>query len=629
VNGNQHAQVALSGGGGYNPGGSIAGTDGGIFNYTAGTCNSNACHHDGQGGLPNDTATWGTALPVTCIGCHNNDLDSTEPMVSNAHNVHVSDATVMSIKPCQTCHVNTIAADNRTIVDKFLHINTVKDVSILDTWDDVTANPDDNYIPGVGCDSIYCHSNGQSSLTYNPVSWTTTIGCNGCHDDAGIASNLTGAHLAHIGTDPSDSNKQFGYGCTICHVQTAASNSAIGTVANHINKVRDVSVNSTYGGDDAIDTDYTGAGTTVYDDADLRWPQAIYTCDNTLCHGSGSPQWTVGTVTGDCSTCHGMSKTSETAPLISVMDTEGHTADSDRQVGAHSTHLNALNNYSAPISCDNCHNTTVNAMASKGTYVEKVQVASHNDTAGPAEITFANIATKFATQPAVYAPGTANCNVYCHGGVNVGMLAGANNNPGWDQNAYLTGVSTAAGDCSRCHYSPPPGKGHLGNEEIVWTNTGPKSCGTGNCHDEVMDTDGSFKDKTLHVNGVTNTTATCTTCHITMPPNTGSHQKHYVHLEQDLSLFVGLDVQPTGDGSVWNEANYPLCASCHDMNDEANDHFGDTSQIMGVNKKSETFSNTPKDFPEFDDVDKNCYNVRCHFQATPDWYSPTTWPSWP
>jgi hypothetical protein len=236
-----------------------------------------------------------------------------------------------------------------------------------------------------------------------------------------------------------------------------------------------------------------------------------------------------------------------------------------------------------------------------------------------------------------------NCITYCHGGLG-GMLAGASSNPGWDQNAYLNFEPTKDKDCNKCHYSPPPGKGHSSNELIIYNAATPtiKACGSTNCHDEVMNTDGTFKPAgpllnqgvALHVNGTTNTTATCTTCHTTLPPNTGSHQKHGDHLET-LGLIRGLDVQPTGDGTVWNETNYPLCAACHDMTTETG-HFGDNSEIMGVNKTSEAFSTTPS-YPMYDPEEgedpplsgKNCYNARCHFVPTPHWESPSTLPGWP
>ena len=68
--------------------------------------------------------------------------------------------------------------------------------------------------------------------------------------DAGTGqSTLTAAHLPHIGTDPSDTNKQFGYTCDDCHVQTASSNSVISSPSNHVNTSRDVAVSIANGGD--------------------------------------------------------------------------------------------------------------------------------------------------------------------------------------------------------------------------------------------------------------------------------------------------------------------------------------------------------------------------------------------
>jgi predicted CxxxxCH...CXXCH cytochrome family protein len=514
-------------------------------------------------------------------------------MNTSAHPSHVSAATVMPVQNCQLCHYATVNTTNDQVVnDKTKHVNGARDVAIEPSYDSngATSNWD-----GTSCTAVYCHSNGKATPTFQTINWSTTIGCTGCHGGAGTATTLSTAHLAHVGTDPSDTNKQFGYTCDVCHVQTASSNSAIGTVANHINKLRDVSVVAAKG----------GTGTIVGGDygEDILTPRPD-SCGTTNCHGTSSPGWVAGATNGDCSACHGMSD-----PLKTSRDTNGDTTDSDFQVGAHAAHMNSLNNYSADIACDQCHNATYAEMAVQTTYVGKVNVAGHIDSVLPAEVTYGSIAAA-AGAPTSYVPGTGVCSNYCHGS---SLANGYDINPGWDQNAYLTGTFSATGDCNRCHGCPPLITGHTGSETL-------DKCGQ--CHTATM-TNGvgnAFLDVTKHVNGVVEVNTSCVTCHGQLPPNTGSHPKHGVHLVQDLLYSNG---NPDGTLADWNATNYPACAVCHDMTDQAFHTPPGDPTIMGAAKPDEAFApNYPvpgAGYPVYDKVNQTCTNARCHFKPTPDW----------
>lgn len=592
VSGVQSAEVSLSGGGTYTAGGVAAVTSpDGVFNYTAGTCGFNACHNNGKAtpGAPNVVATWAGTLPVNCTGCHNNNAASGVPMNTSGHPSHVSAAAVMSIKPCQMCHDGTVDANDQAIADKTFHVNGTRDIRILGTWDS-DALPANNW-NGTSCANVYCHSNGQATPTYQTISWSTTVGCTGCHGGPGATTTLTASHLAHIGTDPSDLNKQFGYTCDDCHVMTASNNIAIsaGGLTYHINKTRDVSVAVANG----------GTGTIVGGDygEDILTPRPD-SCGTTMCHGSSSPGWVAGVTNGNCSACHGMSDPTKTG-----RDTNGDTAETDLQVGAHAAHLNSLNNYSADITCDQCHNATVTAMTGQVTYVNKVNAAGHIDTQLPAETTWGTLASANLAVPS-YTIATGVCSNYCHGA----KLANAVDPlPNWNQSGYLTGTISATGDCNRCHGAPPLITGHTGSETLA-------QCG--DCHTETMNTGlATFKDVTKHVDGTVQVYATCTTCHGSLPPSTGSHPKHGIHLTNDIGMSAG---NPLGVLADWTAVNYPACDVCHDMSNQAN-HLDPASNILGINAPANVWFLNGTAPTYSGGITQSCSNVSCHLKPTPDW----------
>jgi predicted CxxxxCH...CXXCH cytochrome family protein len=590
VSGIQSAEVSLANGGTYTAGGALLGSEG-VFNYTGGTCGFNSCHNNGKAvaGAPNSVATWGSSLPTDCTGCHGNSPTSAVPMSSVAHGKHLL-SSVTNDLCCNDCHSSTVI-DDQMIDDKTKHVDGIRDVHVAAEFDsDVDSTNNWN---GTSCTSVYCHSDGKASLTYQTITWTDTAVCNTCHDNAGTSSNLSASHLAHIGTDPSDTNKQFGYTCADCHAQTASSNSVISVKSNHVNKNRDVAVAIAHGGDAGIGTDFGEDTVTPRPDS----------CGTTNCHGTSSPSWVAGATTGDCSSCHGMSDPAKTG-----RDTNGDTLDSDPQVGAHAAHINAQNGYASPITCDQCHNSTYTEILGQTTYVNKVNAVGHIDSAPPAEVSYGSIATA-AAAATNYSGVTGVCANYCHGGT---LANGFDTNPGWDQSAYLSGSFSATGDCNRCHGAPPLITGHTGSETLA-------DCGI--CHTVTMTAgiDTAFADPSKHIDGVLQVNATCGTCHGQLPPNTGSHPKHGIHLEQDLGLPPGnLD----GGLADWTAANYPTCAVCHDMTIMDN-HLGGASDILGANKPDEAFApdypSAGVSYPVYNPTTQSCTNARCHFQPSPDW----------
>jgi hypothetical protein len=141
------------------------------------------------------------------------------------------------------------------------------------------------------------------------------------------------------------------------------------------------------------------------------------------------------------------------------------------------------------------------------------------------------------------------------------------------------------------------------------------------CHSHVAADDISFSNASLHIDGTVQASGgDCSGCHsgiTNFPPTSGAHTKHYNHLTNDIGLTPGSSTGALGD---WNDANYPVCSTCHDMTNPGTNHTGVTDYTMGVNKTSLEFDNsgTP---PSYDPAPllQSCSNVNCHFKSTPDW----------
>lgn len=391
----------------------------------------------------------------------------------------------------------------------------------------------------------------------------------------------------------------------------------ISAPALHLNNLRNVAILGSYSV--AASAEYiidTGG------DPELT----LFTCESTTCHGGGSPEWlSAPGNNGDCSACHGMADTTLSPPNLAVYDTDGDTAADDNQVGAHDAHINGISSISAPIACSECHNNTKVQIDAEVSYVDKVNSLAHLDGDGVAELSWGSLAKPSGASPISYNSVTGVCSNYCHGNT---LSDSFGKFPTWTDFTYLSGVDA---DCEMCHGAPPIGKGHTG--DMTLRAIDGISCGTANCHDQVMNTDGTFLNKALHIDGTVNQTATCATCHPSLPPNSGSHVKHGDHMTIDLGVANG-----AADGALtdWLPGNYETCSVCHDMTVMGN-HIEDDGTpvyyIMGTAKPDERFAddyplgNSPGN-PIYNSATKSCMNTRCHFMPTPQWDSPSVWPVW-
>jgi len=196
------------------------------------------------------------------------------------------------------------------------------------------------------------------------------------------------------------------------------------------------------------------------------------------CHGSdlkgGTAEKSCGSCHTDnenvpfgCTTCHGDKVTGKFSPPESI---KGETSTSNLSVGAHTAHLEG-GTYSDVIECNQCHIVPASWDAT-----------DHLGADNRAEITFGDLASAGGAEP-VYNKESGTCsNVYCHGNFNINGITGTNTDMNW---------TTSTVTCGSCHAIAPAG--HSGS----WDSA--SQCFT--CHAGVMNSDGTFKNKSKHING--------------------------------------------------------------------------------------------------------------------------------
>ncbi len=341
------------------------------------------------------------------------------------------------------------------------------------SYSDTTVSPNTTYNYTVrGYNNAGTCESGDSNVVNvtTPAGPTYTVtSCSDCHDypptDATGGRNtpvgaVIGSHDIHV--------NQNGLACTTCHIDN-------GTNLAHRNNQIDINASIQGGSYSTTDPDFPSQ--------DIEDGTGLGSCVTTNCHGSSSPVWGNNTATPTCYKCHGTQANGNNAPPV---DTNGDTAATDPQVGAHQAHLQATDNYSSPIACNECHTVPTNVFDT-----------GHIDSALPAELTFGTLATTNGATPS-YTGGTCS-NTYCHDEANFKNAWGTGTPPTWNDTTYIQGTSA---DCSQCH-GYPPGGGHPANA----TN-----CTS--CHSHVNSTNDGFTDPTLHVNGLVEGGGDCLGCHL-------------------------------------------------------------------------------------------------------------------
>ena len=274
-----------------------------------------------------------------------------------------------------------------------------------------------------------------------------------------------------------------------------------------------------------------------------------------------------------CNACHGKDPNTGAPPP----DLSGNTDSSARGVGAHANHLNDSVTHRA-IACNECHQVPT-----------KADDPGHIDADGRAEIVFGTLAKTNNSQP-TYDANTVTCsNTYCHG-----SIAGK-----WQ--APRDPVAA----CGSCHGLPPP------PPHIQLTQCS-------DCHGRVVNTDGTIKDPSLHVDGIVEVDYgnTCNSCHGT--DKTGAPPPD-LHGNTDSSARgVGAHAQHLTAGAT----HAPIaCSECHVVpaTVAAPGHIDGT----GVAKITfGTLASSSGYQPSYDVSSAACSGTYCHRDAQPQWQAP-------
>jgi len=588
-----------------------------------------------------------------CDSCHGSDAVSAPPrdLAGNmdraspgvgAHRQHLGVSDWRRELTCSNCHAVPTRVDSPGHVDG----DDVAEVP----FDVLNPAGDFDHASG-SCSNLYCHGNGKGSN--GTARWTSTnaMDCGSCHGapppPPHTSSTDCGAcHPTMIaGTDQfRDPDKHLNgivelsdnaNACDSCHGSAGLSAPPRDLAGNTARSARGVGAHRQHLGGStwrrAIDCQNCHKVPASVDDPghldgdsiaevpfDSLNPAATVdlangSCQNLYCHSNGrgslgSMSWT-STTKMDCGSCHGapppaphpastdcgschpsMAAGTDTFVDASLhingrvevdesglacdschgsggvsappTDLAGNSNRSSAGVGAHRQHL-ASSPWRSDITCQNCH-----------IIPDGVSSPGHIDGDNVPEVPFDDLNPSATVS---FSQDTCQ-NLYCHSN-------------GRGTLGSLSWTSTTAMQCSSCHGSPPPAP-H------------PSSSDCGACHPTMQAGTDSFRDKSLHINGIVEVTGdvACDACHGSggnaAPPRdiAGSNSRS--------SAGVGAHRQHLGSSS-WRSAI--TCQNCHkvpsavdsaghlDGDDVAEVPFDDLNPAATVN-----FGNS------------TCQNLYCH-----------------
>ncbi|OGW28483.1 MAG: hypothetical protein A2X56_00275 [Nitrospirae bacterium GWC2_57_13] len=620
------------------------------------TCSTVYCHSTVQsasGGALTagdyKTPSWTNAAPnnVICGSCHGDNTETADAlhtgaiMSSASHTKHVASSGYSM--PCLNCHTNAGAGTTD-------HVNNLINIAFNTTYGGSytgsTTSPN-NHAPGLGygtCSTNYCHSQGTATVAPYPApnqapTWgnTTTGECGDCHGADGTTPPSSSSHAKHVG-----SSGVYQYNCNKCHeltvdntAATSAAKPAIANKALHVNKTKDVDLDTTDALVGALATDNNaGACSTVYchstgKAADVPTAQlpAVY---------SGSHYTTV--TWGDtltCASCHG--KTQTTGTYTGYPDYTMADQATDKGTARANSHLSITHNNTG---CAVCHNNTTidGTTIASSTHVNAAINVNFDSSHGGATATYnaggtprtcSNVTGCHTTESPQWG-GVANCST-CHeaGSINIsGVHSKHWETIAGDATARITGNASQPGyyqfQCGTCHdpdlISHPTG----GNGEfladvqfnISWLGASYQKnaayAPNVNANDTLdskglkISTDGQCSTVYCHSSGIApgasaptyapvawNAVSTgCNFCH-GAPPATNAHAKHAT------TYSMG-------------------CTECHQATASSNTAIGDkTKHVNSVNDVAWQTSGNNSDGSAYETAGADtCSNIYCHSQGS-------------
>jgi predicted CxxxxCH...CXXCH cytochrome family protein len=473
----------------------------------------------------------GTTAQVSTVKIYvstTEDADATK-LPSNAILVgQITDWNKASISIPLINDYGATAADRTVLAGTSKYMYVVYSMFYPDDADYVAGKTVQSNVTAVGAASPDTGLTGLNYLSNSIIltrgTWSRITSCGGCHDTANIFDATTrsvdsvnntgrfpGSHRAHSVT--------AGYDCSECHIKPAVYNHASGEI-NFAGKLEGDKYTRSSGNKVAVsNATYT-----------------FGTCSATNCHGQGSPTWAYNMgSTPQCQKCHADQNSatfySTASPYPSV------TSPSDAHVGAHDAHLKGSSNYTSAYGCAVCHTTpaTVNA-------------AGHMD--GTTQVDYpTGSPARINGVSASYSAVNGTCATYCHGSGFIAASKGSSTAPAWSNTGYLAGTPGLL-ECATCHAFPPSTGDHGGLGTITLA-----TCNT--CHPN-ENINGTFADKTKHINGSIESNVTCITCHSTVKS---------VYRRQVVGAGGDIDNAKTSHHIKYgsNSISVNSCAACHDQ----------------------------------------------------------------
>ena len=278
-----------------------------------------------------------------------------------------------------------------------------------------------------------------------------------------------------------------------------------------------------------------------------------------------------------CNSCHGSADSNAPPP-----DLLGGTDTTSPGVGAHQAHLTGANG-SRAVGCDECH-----------TVPTAVDDPGHLDSNDGAELVFSGVAATSGAEGEYDAAAGTCSGTWCHGPTDpAGSVS-----PEW----------TTAGplDCSSCHGFPPPAP-H------------PAATDCWQCHDGV-DSELTFTDPSLHVDGNVDLLDDCNTCH----GSDTSNAPPVDLLGNTDSSSRGVGAHQTHLGAT--NARALACDECHTVPADRDDpgHLDDTAgaelDFFGV-------ATTGGNSVSYDATTLTCSGTWCHGPSDPGGSTSPEWTS--
>ncbi len=457
-----------------------------------------------------------------------------------------------------------------------------------------------------------------------PVGDVPPVACIGCH---GTGTSLNPPVDTHANSDPSfrgvgahvmhlDGGIGAQVACDTCHVVPARVDSP-----GHIDHRLPATV--TFSGRAVLD------GLAPVASAPTKDLTAIVSCKNVYCHGASlkggtatEPQWNAADAAkyGQCGACHGLPPATIRSGANHPNSTQcsnchGEVVGPDMTIIDPSKHADGIVQYQGGGDCNSCHGSADNpappvdplgrsdttlvtvgahqshlkatlgkTVACSACHTVPTAIDSPGHMNGTGDVAFKGLAVNDGANPVWDATAATCTNAYCHGAT---LSGGTKTTPKW---TIVDGTQAA---CGNCHGAPPPAP-H------------PQVTDCSKCHGDVINSDGTFKDVTKHIDGTVEVSGTaCNSCHgnadNAAPPTDTSGSSDTTHVtvgahQSHLKVPAGIFAQVP-------------CTTCHKVPSSVSD----ADHIDGI--VTVTFTGravTDGATPAFDASTATCNGAYCH-----------------